>query len=371
MQMQQNQNANFEGDTQAGMQQAKEKGKEKGRTQAHINQANSLFKPLSDFETREAQWLVPEYIPRGTLVTMGGDGGVGKTTIWSDLVAAISTGEKCFFDPVPPGSDARSPERVMFLSSEDSVEIVLKKRLEAAGANMANVYTASLQDERFKDLKFDSPILKETISQIRPALIVFDPIQGFIPDSVNMGARNDMRNLLSPLIGIGEQIGTTFLLIAHTNKRSGVYGRNRLADSADLWDISRSVLIVGKTPDDSRYISHEKSNYGRQGQTIVFDIEDDLPVFLGHSNLRDRDYVRMNDSESRQAPQRSEAERFIIEFLKKGKRQTSELDEAAASCGISRSSLARAKAELKNRGAIAFKNEGYGSTKKWFIYLTE
>lgn len=60
-----------------------------------------------------------------------------------------------------------------------------------------------------------------------------------------MGDRNAMRQCLEPLIGYGDKYGTTFLIIEHTNKQSGVYGRRRIADSADIWDISRSVLIVG------------------------------------------------------------------------------------------------------------------------------
>ena len=37
-----------------------------------------------------------------------------------------------------------------------------------------------------------------------------------------------------------------FLIIEHANKQSGVWGRKRIADSADIWDISRSVIMAGK-----------------------------------------------------------------------------------------------------------------------------
>lgn len=338
---------------------------------ADANMIDSLFKPLETFQEKEAHWLVPEYIPSGALTTMAGDGGSGKTSIWVNLAAAISSGRKCFFDPIPEGFDAGEPQKVVFLSAEDSIEIVLKKRLRAAGANMSNVLTASLQDERFKELKFNSPLLKQMIEAVKPALVIFDPLQGFIPEGVNMGSRSDMRGLLSPLIGVGESTGTAFLLVVHTNKRQGCYGRNRIADSADIWDYSRSVLIVGKTPDGTRYLSHEKSNYCEAGQTVLFDIEDGLPVFREHSSLHDCDFVRQSDFENREAPQRSEAEGFIFEFLRSGKQPTAELDEAAKARGISRSSLARAKTKMKKDGAIGYKAEGFGQGKTWFIYLIE
>lgn len=332
---------------------------------------DNLFRPLADFQEKEAHWLVPEYIPCGALTTMAGDGGSGKTSVWVDLTAAISTGRRCFFDPAPDDFAKTDPQKVVFLSAEDSVEIVLKKRLRAAGANMSNVLTASLQDERFKELKFNSPLLKQMIESVKPALVIFDPLQGFIPEGVNMGSRSDMRGLLSPLIGVGENTGTAFLLIVHTNKRSGVYGRNRIADSADIWDYSRSVLIVGKTPDGTRYLSHEKSNYCEPGQTVLFDIQDGLPVFQERSDLHDCDFVRQSDFENREAPQRSEAEGFIYEFLRSGKRPTAELDDAAKARGISRSSLSRAKTKLKKDGSIDYKAEGFGNSKQWFIYLVE
>lgn len=81
-----------------------------------------------------------------------------------------------------------------------------------------------------------------------------------------------MRNCLNPLIGLGEEYGTTFLIVVHTNKRQGVYGRNRIADSADVWDIARSVLITGAAKDNMRYLSHEKSNYGEPGRTVLYTI---------------------------------------------------------------------------------------------------
>lgn len=340
-----------------------------GQSANQSTNGNDLFKPLEVFEEREAEWLIPEYLPKGNIVTMAGDGGSGKTTVWVNVVSAISSGQHCFFDSTP--FNPSSPQKVIFLSSEDSVEIVLKRRLREAGANMQNVLTVSLQDERFKDLKFNSTFLHDTIAQVKPALVVFDPIQGFIPDGLNMGSRNDMRNLLSPLIGVGESVGTTFLLVVHTNKRAGVYGRNRIADSADIWDISRSVLIVGKTSDGTRYISHEKSNYAEQGRTILFDIQDGQPVFRGFSELHDCDFVRQGDFENRQAPQRSEAEAFILEFLKDGEQPVSELDSLAKAQGITPRTLGRAKGTLRKTKLIKYRCEGFGANKQWYISLTE
>lgn len=213
-------------------------------------------------EEKEPSWLVADYIPRYQITSLAGDGGSGKTTVWCALAAAISSGEVPFLlkGTIPFKGN---PEKVMFFSAEDSFEYTLKRRLRKNGAKLENILSIDIADERFQDVKFDSPFLEQLLEYYRPALCIFDPIQAFVPPDIRMGDRNAMRACLSPLIGYGEKYGTTFLIVEHANKQSGVWGRKRIADSADIWDISRSVIMAGETNENGiRYLSHEKSNYG-------------------------------------------------------------------------------------------------------------
>lgn len=326
---------------------------------------------MEQVEEKEAEWLVPQYIPKRCVVVAAGDGGSGKTTMWCNAAAAISSGNQVFFDSVPKEFVNAKPQKVLFFSSEDSAEYTLKSRLRRAGANLSNIFSVSLQDETFADIKFNSPILEEIISELKPALVIFDPVQSFIPSEVQMGQRNAMRNCLNPLIGWGEKYDCTFMIIVHTNKRQGVFGRNRVADSADIWDIARSVLIVGQAQDGKRYISHEKSNYGEPGETIIFDIEDGVAVFKEYSEKKDKDFIQERDFETRQAPQRADAERFIFDFLKNGKKPTAELDEAAKAAGISNATLRRAKEQLRNKNLMGIKSEGNGKNKVFYSFLID
>lgn len=336
------------------------------------NKNNPLIMSLSDVEEKEAEWLVSQYIPKGQITVLAGDGGSGKTTIWCGLAAAISSGNKVFFDAVPENFSKYGPQKVLFFSSEDSIEYTLKARLRKAGANLKYIFSVSLRNERFSEIKFNSSLLKDLIVQIKPALVIFDPIQAFIPSDIQMGQRNAMRNCLNPLIGMGEEIGTTFLIIVHTNKRQGVYGRNRIADSADVWDIARSVLITGTTSDNkTRYLSHEKSNYGEMGETVLYTIEDGVAIFEGNCEKHDADFVKERDFNSYQAPQRQDAEKFILDYLKNGKKPTAELDDAAKAAGISKSTLGRAKTKLRERGLLGGKSEGFGNNKVFYSFLID
>lgn len=333
------------------------------------SEKNSLV-PIAQVEEKTAQWLVPRYIPKGQITILAGDGGTGKTTIWCNLAAAVSSGKKVFFDEVPEDFTGYQPQKVLFFSSEDSIEYTLRSKLRRAGANLENIKSLPITDNTFRDLKFGSDLLKFLIEQEKPALVVFDPIQAFIPPDIQMGQRNAMRNNLNPLIGLGEEYGTTFLIIVHTNKRQGVYGRNRIADSADVWDIARSVLIAGTTDNSQvRYLSHEKSNYGELGETALFKIEDGIAVFDTYCDKRDADFVRERDALAYQAPQRHDAEDFIFQYLRNGKKPTAELDAAAVASGISKKTLERAKTEMRKKGILGVTRTGYGNNQVWYSCL--
>lgn len=167
----------------------------------------SCFKTLDTFEEEEATWLVPGWIPEGQITLMAADGGIGKTTLWCNLIAAISSGERCILDP--PGY-TRVAQKVAFLTTEDSVRKKLKKKLRLAGANMSNIITPDFLADKegvLRGLKFGTTEMERFIKHFHPALCVFDPVQGFVPPDINMGSRNAMRDCMAPLISLGEETG--------------------------------------------------------------------------------------------------------------------------------------------------------------------
>lgn len=330
----------------------------------------SCFKTLDTFEEEEATWLVPGWIPEGQITLMAADGGIGKTTAWCNLITAISSGKPCFLDP--PGHK-REPQFVAFLTTEDSVRKKLKKKLRIAGANMGNILTPDfLQDKNglLRNLKFGSKEMERFIRYYKPALCVFDPVQGFIPPELNMGSRNAMRDCMAPLITLGEEVGTTFLVVCHTNKRKGASGRDRVADSADLWDISRSVLMAGYTEEQGvRYLSNEKNNYDQLQETVLFSIDaDGQIVHEGTSWKRDREYMQ-EAAVNFSAPKREDCKEWLLHTLDEngGSLATNELQDKSKVAGYSFSTLRRAKDELKRDGQIKYISTGSsrGGDKVW------
>ena len=130
--------------------------------------------------------------------------------------------------------------------------------------------------------------------------------------------------------------------------------------------------MAGETNDAGiRYLSHEKSNYGITGETILYSINDEVINFKGYTQKKDMNFVKEVDYTIRQAPQNEEAKDFILDFLRYGEKEVSELDEMAAAMSISKSTMTRAKADLKKEGKIKYRSCGYGQSKKFFIALTD
>lgn len=323
----------------------------------------------SDVIIKSPEWLLPELIPRYGITTIAGEGGVGKTSIWCEIVASITSGKNSFLlgERFPFTSP---PENVLVLSAEDSWSYVLRSRLEANGADLDRISFLSPEDERFVELNFNGDLLRGIIEANRPSVIIFDPLQAFVPANLKMGDRNAMRKCFSPLIGYGEQYKVTSIIIAHANKQSGVWGRKRIADSSDIWDASRSVLMVGTTPDEGiRYISQEKSNYGRLSDTVLFSLDGCVPVFKCYSVKKDKDFIQAETRERNVRPVVDEAKEFIIDTLNKQKQmEVSELDELAAVSGISKNSLKEAKAALNKEGITHTWSIGF-NPKKYFMSL--
>lgn len=349
----------------------------------------SQFRTMDTVPEEEAQWLVPGYIPQGQITLLAADGGVGKTSFWCQLLAALSTGRATLLEEVSPKWDSDSlsekadtPAETLsakqdtphkerwgaFFSTEDSVRKKLKKKLRLAGAKMMNLITLESSSTALLELRLGSPELSDFIHSYRPALCVLDPIQGFLPHGVNMAARNEIRECLAPLMALGEQVGTAFLLVCHTNKRAGAWGRTRLADSADLWDAARSVLMMGDAGDGRRYLSQEKNNYGPLQPTRLYTFSDSgLLVPAGLTQKRDREFQLQAQPSA--APKREGCKEFLLQKLQEngGSLPAKELEELAREEGYTKTTVRHSKGELKDSGFLRFRQECVGREKRWWV----
>ena len=334
------------------------------------------LKTFTEIKETETEFLLGTCVPKQSITLLIGDGGVGKSLIECSIAAALSNGTPTILDLEDPFDESfeekrEAPKTTLLLMAEDDPSRVIAGRLKKCGADLSKIYTPDLEDIVLCKLKSEE--LEETIAEYKPDLVIMDPLQSFLPSGVQMSQRNEMRSCLEPLNVLAEKYGTTFLITVHTNKRAGASGRNRMADSADIWDIARSALIVGKTGDgDVGYISHEKSNYGEHEVTVLFRIVDGRVQSAGVTKKKDYDFVNDREPKAYRAPKRDEAIDFIVRQLQtSGKMQVRDLDAELKAAGFSQSTSSRAKTELYQSKVTLQSSLGSGINKRHFIELVE
>ena len=319
---------------------------------------------FSEIQPREKDFLAYPRVPAGGITLLGGDGGTGKTSIACCLAAAVSRGEDCFIGEMRRyPCKIRNPGKVLLLMTEDDSASVIVKRLADYSAKTSNIITVAT--DQLSKIQFNptNSYLSNIIEQIKPELCIFDPLQAFIPSGVNMGSRNDMRHALNYVKSICEKTETSALILMHTNKRSDAWGRNRFADSSDIWDLARSALITGKTQEKGvNYLSLEKSNYAStiSTETILYSMERGKVEIRGTTDHDDEYFVKA--SNKRRRGDNSDIEDLLKETLSAagGSMSASDLENALKAQSATDRGIRSAKKNLKEQHVIDCKRKDFG-----------
>ena len=317
---------------------------------------------LADVPMQSVAWLVPQLLPLGEVSLLGADGGTGKGIWQAQLIAYVTAGKTSGFFPLPP----QQTGKVLLLAGEDDPGKVLKARLLAAGADMNRVLVLTADDyfgKTGQPLTLKDQALADFAAKAGPLLLIVDPLQSFLPAGVEMASRNQMRSILLPLKAIAAAQQCAVLLVMHSNKKQGVSDRKRLADSSDIWDMARSVLMMGRSNSDGKiYLSHEKSSYSRPQQTVLLHIEDveldgvrtAQAVFDGYTDKKDADFIK--EPRVRQAQTKEDTRDAILNVLAEsrlGSMASPQLkSEVMREIGCSERTYERAYADLVRSGDV-------------------
>ena len=271
-----------------------------------LNPGGGVFQRLSDVKPKKIESFASGCLQVGEITLLGGDGGVGKGQIVAQIAKSVTTGQPTEFFQQPP----KQPGNIVVLSGEDPVDSVLLPRMAAAGANLDRVMALDMDTyyrSKGKLPYLDDPEFMHQNVSAEPKVLVVDPVQAFLPSAVSMNNRQKVRKLLQELRMLAQKYGFAVLLVTHTNKNSGAYGRKRLNGSADFWDAARNVLMMGHTKNDNKiYVSHEKSSYAAPADTILFTtetvevngIQTVRAVFVSTTEWKDEDFVREKPEET-------------------------------------------------------------------------
>lgn len=305
----------------------------------------SPLQTIASVQPREAEYLAEPYLPRGMITILAGHAGQGKTTLALWLASHVSNG-----DLMPGGK----PGNVYYFTTENDESIVLRPRLEAMDARLDRVMVMR-SDAR--QLTLTDPRLFEMhkIFDGKPDLIVFDPVQSYVGKKLDMNRTDDERFMMDNLNKLLHATNAAVVLICHTKKAPmGFNGRpcELINGSSDFVNAARSVCFLGRDParPDVCVVAQEKNSLGLPGASLAFTIGEDGAVHWSDEEceLTAAQILTYSDEKRRHAARPSERAQAALRDLlaKNEKMRSTDILEACAKQGISRSAVYRARDEL-------------------------
>lgn len=207
--------------------------------------------PSGEADRRPVGWPEVDRVLGGGLVAgsailLGGEPGVGKSTMLLQLAAALST----------------AGERVVVASAEESVQQVAMRagRLGVDGAEV----------ELVSDDNVDAIVAMAEKS--RPGLLVVDSIQTVgVPEiTAAPGGVAQVRESAARLIRLAKTTGISVVLVGHVTKEGGLAGPKILEHMVDV------VLYLEGDPDRGlRVLRSNKNRFGATHVSGMFDMQGD------------------------------------------------------------------------------------------------
>lgn len=181
-------------------------------------------------------------IVKGSLVLLGGDPGIGKSTILTQIAAHLS-----------------QAHRVLYFSAEESCSQV-KLRTERLGLDSDNLL---LINETFIDG------LEAELDGVE--FCVIDSIQAVYTDdlSSSAGSVGQVRECASRLMRIAKSRGITFFIIGHVTKEGALAGPKVLEHIMDT-----VLYFEGENQENYRILRSVKNRFGNVSEVGVFEMTD-------------------------------------------------------------------------------------------------
>lgn len=328
-------------------------GRSKGRLQVVC---------LSDVEEEQTDWLWEPYIPLGEITILEGDGGKGKSFLTMEIASALTTGR-----PLPSQPGAK-PDRVLFLTGEDDFGKTVKPRLRTCGADTDLFFAShavSRDPESGEYVSYtldDLQSLSQVMQEVKPRLLIIDPIQSFLGARVDMHRANEVRPLLAGLAGVARDHDCAVLIVRHLRKETTAKAAHRGMGSQDFFSAARSVLLLDEHPENpsERILAQSKNNLAKLGASRVFEVDEHGGFsWLGEAEITANELQSAKpkrDSDEKSA--KHEAEDFLRSRLARGERLHSALKDEVDFSGNVLCSWRTVETAKKRLGVVSTKRGG-------------
>jgi DNA repair protein RadA/Sms len=183
-------------------------------------------------------------IVRGSVTLIGGDPGVGKSTLLTQVAHAI----------------AQADNDVVYVSGEESVsQMGMRARRMALSAD--RLYLLS---------ETDADTIVETIRRHQPALCAVDSIQSVQTEAIAgpAGSVSQLRECALRFVQLAKSTGTAVFLVGHVTKDGAIAGPKLLEHMVDT-----VLYLEGERFDQFRLLRGTKNRFGPTHEVGVFEMQ--------------------------------------------------------------------------------------------------
>ncbi len=334
----------------------------------------AIVERLSEVTPERVGWLWEGWLPRGKLAILGGHPGDGKSTLTAAFGAVVSRGGTW------PDGTTSARGGVLYLLAEDGLGDTLRPRLEAHGADLERVVAVRAIREAdgsrgVVSLAEHLAALERRIVEEEVALVVIDPLMGFLP-AKGRSSEGAIREVLTPVVEMAERRDVAVLGVMHVGKE-GAGRRTALQTLLGPTVFGALARVVMMTGGGNREMGIEgvgrrmvlgvvKSNVGVKPGAVEWSRPvDSAIVWHGAAGCSMEEVLERG----RRGPERRGALETAVELLRElladGPVASREVEAAMLAAGVSVATLRRAKEEI---GVVS--RRASGSKVAWLLELS-
>ncbi|MCR1898713.1 DNA repair protein RadA [Irregularibacter muris] len=181
----------------------------------------------------------------GSLILIGGDPGIGKSTILLQISSQLST----------------SKLKVLYVSGEESLKQI-KLRAQRLDTNSDSLYILA---------ETNMPIIERSIEEMQPDVIMIDSIQTmYQPDITSApGSVSQVREITGQLMHVAKEKGIATFIVGHVTKQGSIAGPRVLEHMVDT-----VLYFEGERHHTYRILRAVKNRFGSTNEIGIFEMKE-------------------------------------------------------------------------------------------------
>ncbi|ASV67680.1 DNA repair protein RadA [Cytobacillus sp. FSL W7-1323] len=210
-----------------------------------IPKIETVNEPRIYTEMKELNRVLGGGVVRGSLVLIGGDPGIGKSTLLLQVSSQLSNKQ----------------HSVLYISGEESIR---QTKLRADRLNISSEHLLVYAETSLEEIS-------QTIDEVKPEFVIIDSIQTIYHPEVTSapGSVSQVRECTAELMRIGKTKGIAIFIVGHVTKEGSIAGPRLLEHMVDT-----VLYFEGERHHTYRILRAVKNRFGSTNEMGIFEMKE-------------------------------------------------------------------------------------------------